>query len=611
MKKIAFILLLLLVSMTVKAQRPWQFGFEISQFQTAPNFKVEMSDGKTLELKKLKGKVVFLDFGGLTCGPCIAAQKTFKEKLFDKYSPKDLVVIPVITTAKDWVEINRFRERFDFDFPFGWDKEQAIKGYYRGGGNIPMWFVINRFGVVTHTGADHSFDVAIAEAIKQTENVKTRTLKGAVNAITPEVGKRIISINGYCSDLVIETKDPKSKELLAIVTKAKDNNKKVEVVIEEGTLMILAAKELDEIARVIAPKKKIVQVNIDYSKGVAFQDITLNEAFAKAKTENKKVFLDTYTSSCGPCKSMDKYIFPLESIGDFMNTNFISVKFDINKGEGVNIAQRYNIKVVPTYLILNSDGTIYHKIVSSHPENEFLEVLTTVMSDNTKTLPYMDDLYQSGKMPRSMYRDYTFAIAMAADGEKLKIVLDDLKAKIKPNEKLHPDNWTILQGAPLGSENYDFILANEKTLRAAVGEEKIDRYLFTTFNEQFASMIYLPGAAYHLSQSEKGLNNTMKHMENVNFKDKESLLEVANLMKAGIAKDSVKVSEFIRKIAQRGKNETISAMLYLAPAIGNKGDWEYLWSLKDKFLTKKTDISTTPYWEAQYDWLDKKLNPKK
>ena len=43
---------------------------------------------------------------------------------------------------------------------------------------------------------------------------------------------------------------------------------------------------------------------IAFGQGVNFEHITFDEALAKAKAENKLVFMDCYTSWCGPCKYM-------------------------------------------------------------------------------------------------------------------------------------------------------------------------------------------------------------------------------------------------------------------------------------------------------------------
>src|ERR1700737_4662315 len=75
--------------------------------------------------------------------------------------------------------------------------------------------------------------------------------------------------------------------------------------------------------------------------GIAFFNGTLKEAIAKAKTENKFVFFDAYASWCGPCKTMDKDVFTHKSVADYLNTKFVSIKIDMEKGEGPELAKKY------------------------------------------------------------------------------------------------------------------------------------------------------------------------------------------------------------------------------------------------------------------------------
>ena len=45
------------------------------------------------------------------------------------------------------------------------------------------------------------------------------------------------------------------------------------------------------------------------------------------------VFLDCYTTWCGPCRNMSENIFPQKAAGDYFNSKFINIKIDMEKGE--------------------------------------------------------------------------------------------------------------------------------------------------------------------------------------------------------------------------------------------------------------------------------------
>ena len=90
--------------------------------------------------------------------------------------------------------------------------------------------------------------------------------------------------------------------------------------------------------------------------GMKFEESTFKVALEKAKKEKKLIFLDAYATWCGPCKLMVKNIFPLQSVGDYYNSNFINTKLDMEKGEGLELAKKYGVKVDPTDLFMYGDG---------------------------------------------------------------------------------------------------------------------------------------------------------------------------------------------------------------------------------------------------------------
>ena len=62
-----------------------------------------------------------------------------------------------------------------------------------------------------------------------------------------------------------------------------------------------------------------------------FRSLSLAEAIASAKVENKLVFIDFYTAWCGPCKMMMKNVFPQPKVGEYFNGKYVCIKLDADK----------------------------------------------------------------------------------------------------------------------------------------------------------------------------------------------------------------------------------------------------------------------------------------
>jgi thiol-disulfide isomerase/thioredoxin len=93
-----------------------------------------------------------------------------------------------------------------------------------------------------------------------------------------------------------------------------------------------------------------------------------------AKKEHKMIFLDAYATWCGPCKMMDSETYVDSAVADFYNKNFINVKYDMEKGEGLLLADRYYVNAYPNLVFISPEGALLHKSVGFLPAGEFLEL---------------------------------------------------------------------------------------------------------------------------------------------------------------------------------------------------------------------------------------------
>ena len=64
--------------------------------------------------------------------------------------------------------------------------------------------------------------------------------------------------------------------------------------------------------------------------GVYFYELSYEDALKMAKQQGRKLFIDCYTTWCGPCKYMSETVFKQENVGDFLNQNFICLKYDLS-----------------------------------------------------------------------------------------------------------------------------------------------------------------------------------------------------------------------------------------------------------------------------------------
>ena len=113
----------------------------------APGFTLKNDKGQLVSLSDFKGKVVYIDFWGGGCAPCIYDIKNYVPRLHEHYKNKDVVFLNICVDLKDkeWKEA---LEKYKLDgvnmIAEGWTNHPVCKAYYVN--SIPHYILIDKNG---------------------------------------------------------------------------------------------------------------------------------------------------------------------------------------------------------------------------------------------------------------------------------------------------------------------------------------------------------------------------------------------------------------------------------------------------------------------------------
>ena len=100
------------------------------------------------------------------------------------------------------------------------------------------------------------------------------------------------------------------------------------------------------------------------SQGIEFQKESYADMLKLARKQKKLIFVDVYTSWCGPCQHMSKNIFPEIKVGEFFNAHFLNLKLDAEKSEdGKMVAKKFGVSAYPTFLFIDGEGELIYRFL--------------------------------------------------------------------------------------------------------------------------------------------------------------------------------------------------------------------------------------------------------
>lgn len=220
------------------------------------------------------------------------------------------------------------------------------------------------------------------------------------------------------------------------------------------------------------------------AQGMAFEPegTTLEQASAKAKAENKLIFLDCFTSWCGPCKKMARDVFPQEQVGAFMNSRYVNLKIDMESAYGAPLAKKLQIQAYPTFVIFNANAEEIGRFVGGCAAEDFIKNVEEKSKDNSSA--DLQQRWQNGDR----------------DPEFLKTYLTTLNASYKGNEAndvaeaiLDPQVETFASDSTLSmifmrnitnpfSKAFTYTAKHPEALKATLGDMPVDMKIRNVLN---------------------------------------------------------------------------------------------------------------------------------
>ena len=291
----------------------------------------------------------------------------------------------------------------------------------------------------------------------------------------------------------------------------------------------------------------IASMQWTHAQGIEFFEGSWDDAKMEAAKNEKLIFVDAYTSWCGPCRKLKKVVFPQKKAGDFFNKHFISLSLDLEKRKGLIFSLYYDIRAYPTLLYMDANGDIIKKDLGFRDVHRLVKEAGNVID-----LYYNPDKLEE-KIKVAKSNKYYVKLLVNALYRQNKDYITRLNKYIA-NYKLSKNHGLRLKYECLvtaGDELYDEILEpqNLDFLYEVYGKDKVDSRLYTILTRDFEKAVY--------SGDKKKIKMLTKKARKIPFISSQALKIYKKLLKAKAHNDYNAFASLSQKYFQKLKNDAV------------------------------------------------------
>lgn len=295
----------------------------------------------------------------------------------------------------------------------------------------------------------------------------------------------------------------------------------------------------------------------DKNEGVQFvEGKTFAEAVAQAKAEGKKVFLDCYTSWCGPCKMMTNTVFPQKVVGDYMNKEFVNIKIDMEKGEGPALAKHLKVRAYPTFVMFDGDGKEIGRMVGGIANGaDFVTAVKASVGE--MSVASMTERYDKGERDQKFITEYLTVLSKAYENDKAQKVAEELltgkESQMLENEELF-NVFIKYSNSPL-SPSFQYVLQHKVAFKEKYPQMPIERVLNMNWMSYPRTLVKKNDDGT-VTFDQKAMDAYVKEMKKWNVENRDEIVLLSDIHVAEATKNWREYAKLCSKYIKKfGEND--------------------------------------------------------
>ena len=279
------------------------------------------------------------------------------------------------------------------------------------------------------------------------------------------------------------------------------------------------------------------QMTLAQADGIAFRELSFPEALKRAEVEDKLLFVDCFTTWCGPCKRLSKVVFKDSLVADYFNRHFVNLKMDMEKDEGVELRKKYGVHAYPTLLFINSSGEVVYRLVGAEDALELLKKVK--LGVESGGLSGLKKRYEAGDRDLAFISGYINALSAAnREQEAGKVAADFLQGS--EQKMLEDEDYFLVfyyYVHDVNSSAFQYVVNHQKEIADKFPRQgaSLDRRLLEDWIA--GSYAYLKvDESNHCTFDEQGLDAYVAKMKQMNVAEADMIGESLRLSRDGIMK---------------------------------------------------------------------------